>query len=207
MKLNSSFDIAANHWQHPSRNADARSSGNGLLCIAYGNLEKAARNHWNDEQAFISDSDLAVLLHCCKATQSTDEIQPALNTFIRNSLQDEWAEYDDLTHSQRQEITVNLVNTLAGSALNGPDAIRVASQLLFLLCPQLPVFPVIHDKDIDGISYQEFYLQQKQNFTLALPSLDQSCPVIHYGDSQEQDIIRKLLQANNWWQRYLFIHT
>ncbi|WP_315980363.1 hypothetical protein [Aliamphritea spongicola] len=73
--------------------------------------------------------------------------------------------------------------------------------------PSTTGFPVIHDKDIDGISYQEFYLQQKQNFTLALPSLDQSCPLIHYGDSNEQDIIRKLLQANNWWQRYLFIHS
>ncbi|MBN3563102.1 hypothetical protein [Aliamphritea spongicola] len=207
MKLNSSFDIAANHWQNPSRNSDARSSGNGLLCIAYGSLEKAARNHWNDEQPFISDSDLAVLLHCCKATQSPEEIKSALNTFIQNSLQDDWAEYDDLTHSQRQKITINLVNTLASSVLKESAATRVASQLLFLLCPQLPVFPVIHDKDIDGISYQEFYLQQKQNFTLALPSLDQSCPLIHYGDSNEQDIIRKLLQANNWWQRYLFIHS
>lgn len=207
MKLNSSFDTAAHHWQQALRDSDSRSSGNGLLSIAYGSLEKAARNHWTDEQPLISDSDLAVLLHCCKATHSPEEIQPALAAFIKDSLQEDWAEYDDLTHSERQDITVSLVNTFASTVLNDANATKTASQLLFLLCPQLPVFPVIHEQDIDGTSYQDFYLQQKQNFTLALPSLDQSCPVIHYGDSLEQDIIRKLLQANNWWQRYLYIHS
>ncbi len=207
MKQNSSPDTATYSWQQASSDTDPRSSGNGLLSIAYGNLEIAARNGWNTEQSIISDSDLAILLTHSQSTQTPAEIQPALKAFIKNNLQEDWSEYDDMTHAQRQDIAISLVNIFARTVLNNADKSRSASLLLFFLCPQLPIFPATEESEMAADTYPEYYLKQKHAFTLALPSLDQGTPQIHYGNEQEQDIIRKLLAANNWWQRYLFIHS
>ncbi|WP_261841633.1 hypothetical protein [Aliamphritea ceti] len=207
MKHDSAFEAATSNWHQAILDTDTRSSGNGLLSIFYGCIEQAARQQWPEKQLAIATADLEMLLTSYELkplAPITDRTSEAVAIFIQSNLQDNWNEYDDMTHPQRQEIAINLVNEAASNIFGGTNQIAAASWLLFYLCPQLPVFPVIESLSTTD-NYADYYLSQKQKFTIALPSLDQNTPDIRYGNQLEQSIIKALLTANNWWQRYLFV--
>ena len=208
MKADKQKQQALQAWQQPACNKNNRSSGNGLLCALYVKIEQAARNNWQDNSALILPADAGLFLQSCKLNDihlSDSDLSLRICIFTQDHLQEDWSEYDHMSHQQRQDLTLKLINTAAESIFGNDTEVNAASQLLFYLCPQLPVFPA--SKTLrSAADFKEDYLNQKQSFTLALPDLELTAPEINYGEPHEQLIIEEMLAANNWWQRYLFIH-
>ncbi|MFC6671034.1 hypothetical protein [Marinobacterium aestuariivivens] len=206
--LRKTSQVARERWQQPhpsfSSGRDPRSSENAMLVLFYGSLEKAARYGWLNAGRTLVDKTYLRILWTARALPgnglSFDEMAARLDSFIRAELQPQWVQLAQPGATERDIRAIELVET-ARLQLFGPasDA-DAASEVLFFLCPQLPVFPC---RGIGAGRYAGFHqgcLQQLR----ALKDQDE-CPTAGYGQPRERELIDTLLAQSDWWPRRLLV--
>lgn len=215
-------------WSVPCPRAgtgfDIRSSENGLLTIMYGSLERASHFGWLNAGRTLVDKTYIQLLWQVKQLPyfglTHHDIATQLELFIREHLQPIWADIDKITVIKKQKLASRLINIAASTLFGNRHQEQAASWLLFYLCPQLPIFPIIHHllnatsqnhtvtyskKPHQTVNYynkiSSRYLYEKSQ------SLNHYIlPTVNYGNEKEQTIINTMLINSDWWSRYCFLH-
>lgn len=210
-------------WSQPSPNVgsghDARSSENGLLTIMYGSLEHAARFDWlNAGRTLVDKTYISILWQA--ADLPPTGVEPTrkasnLDAFVRTELEPLWDNFHDLDHTEKQALTLRLVEQCANDVFGSGYQEEAASWLLFYLCPQLPVFPlndalraILADKAEKSVlnSYADYHQACRAEFTRLLPHIHSTAPAAQYGTDREKQAINQMLRSSDWWQRRNLIH-
>ena len=140
-----------------------------------------------------------------------EDTAAALDPFLRETLAD-----IDLNNLLRPKhaIATELLEQAAAELFGSLHSEIAASRLLFMLCPQLPIYPYSrgHLQALEGLGYKQdmdgyrgyalMCEQAQQDYQWQLNGL--ALPQIHYGTEQEQQWIEALFKSSDWWQRRLF---
>lgn len=198
-------DIALARWARPhpafASGHDPRSSDNAVLVLFYGSLAKAARYDWLNAGRTLVDKTYLRILWTVRALPpnglSFDELASRLDSFVRTELKPRWTELEGLQDGVRQSIAPALVEQ-ARLQLFGPDgSTDAASEILFYLCPQLPVMPC---RKLEAGGYTDLVTEIHER--LAGEAKDRlSLPQAVYGQDQERQLVDSLLARSDWWQR------
>ncbi|MBE9398219.1 hypothetical protein IOQ59_13235 [Pontibacterium sp. N1Y112] len=226
--MNTQIDIQTpslqhSDWNTPSQQVgsgyDARSSENGLLTIMYGSLEHASRFEWlNAGRTLVDKTYINILWQAADLPPTgVDRTRMAsdLDAFVRAHLQPLWQEFEHLTHDEKHQLTIKLVERAANDVFGTGYQEEASSWLLYYLCPPLPVFPmndvlrnVIADTQGKSVlnSYAEYHQACRQQFSHLLPHIHSTAPAAEYGTVREIDAINQILRGSDWWQRRCLIH-
>lgn len=170
---------------------DPRSSDNMLLLLLYGGLHKAASYGWqNAGRTLVDKTYLAILAQCTQLDMqglSTDELAARLDGFIRQELAPRWQTVCQSHGDNGLELTQQLLDAASLALFETPNAYAAVGQILFYLCPHLPLEP-----------YASPPLACAQQLK-ALPVLAR--PQVFAGDAQQQALIRQLIEGSDWWRR------
>ncbi|MEH6652051.1 MAG: hypothetical protein V7707_18670 [Motiliproteus sp.] len=202
---------------HPnfSSGQDPRSSEQSLLELFYGGIENAARYQWqNAGRTLIDKTYLSILwtaLELDKPTIGFENLAANLDSFIRRELTERWSEFDELDHEAHHQLAVTLVTDASQQLFGSQSNEGHASNILFFLCPQLPIFPYSEqhrsavqtllaesaiDISIDG--YSDYHQACRQLLARTLPFLcSAAAPRSATAD------INAVLRQTDWWQRHL----
>ncbi|WP_449433097.1 hypothetical protein [Pseudomonas putida] len=172
---------------------DARSSENALLLQFYGSLAKAASFGWqNAGRTLVDKTYLRILKDCLGLDYQglrEDELAARLDGFIRQELVPRWGLVVASSGAQALPLTAELL-TACNLALFACEPVQAATrQLLFYLCPQLPLLPGLVD---------------------AQPAIDLPLPILprpqqYAGDPRQQALIRQLIEGSDWWRRRVLV--
>ncbi len=187
-------DNLCTHWQHPNPlfagGNDHRSSENSLLLLFYGNLHKAAGYNWQNAGRTLIDKTYLRILGLCTDMDmqglSTDELAARLDSFIRRELMPRWQLVRQSHGSEGLELAQELLDSAGHALFEAPSMHKQTSQILFYLCPQLPLL----------VSEQPLACQEQLNTLPVLPR-----PLTFAGDAQQQALIRQLIEGSDWWRR------
>ncbi|MEH6576825.1 MAG: hypothetical protein V7731_07065 [Amphritea sp.] len=221
---NTPAQLNSSNWTSPSPRVgsghDARSSENGLLAIMYASLEIASRYDWlNAGRTLVDKTYINILWQAAELPAigvTTHNIASDLDAFVRNHLQPLWAEVEHLSHEEKHQLAISLVEQSADSVFGSSYQEKAASWLLYYLCPQLPIFPLseqLHntvtpesDDATQPLSYANFHQACRQQFSRLLPHIHSATPTAEYGNEREIEVINQLLRSSDWWQRRCFIN-
>ena len=190
-------------WQQPhpafASGMDVRSSENALLLQFYGSLVKAAGCGWQNAGRTLVDKTYLRILKDCSGLDfqglSVDELAARLDGFIRQELAPRWAKITESRGAEGLPLATELLDACS-LALFASERVHTATrQLLFYLCPQLPLLPCPNDPR-QSIDEQ---LQTYQILLSQLPVLPR--PQQFAGDAQQQALIRQLIEGSDWWRR------
>ncbi|WP_417228262.1 hypothetical protein [Amphritea sp.] len=210
-------------WHQPSPRVgsghDARSSSNGLLSIFYGSLEHAAHYQWlNAGRTLVDKTYLNILWQAAELAHNGYDftnMASNLDAFVRAQLEPIWYELDLLSHEEKQQQAIKLIQQAAAEVFGSGYHEQHAAWLLFYLCPQLPVFPFnaalqtristrLHQPQ-SATNYLEYQQQCRQLYSRMLPLIQDFNASVEYGNEQERKTVSKVLRGSDWWQRYCFI--
>ncbi|MFI8479853.1 hypothetical protein ACIGCM_04695 [Pseudomonas sp. NPDC078700] len=185
------------HWQQPNplfaSGTDQRSSENSLLLLFYGNLHRAASYGWqNAGRSLVDKTYLRILGQCTHLDMqglSTDELAARLDSFIRAELAPRWTTVRQSHGSEGLALTQELLDSASQALFEAPQMQAQTSQILFYLCPQLPLL----------VGEQPLACQEQLNKLPILPR-----PQTYSGDAQQQALIRQLIEGSDWWRRRVF---
>lgn len=190
-------------WQRPhpafASGWDARSSENALLLQCYGSLARAAGFGWQNAGRTLVDKTYLRILGDCAGLDfqglAMDELAARLDGFIRRELAPRWAEIGESRGSEGLELAGHLLEVGSLALFGSPRAQAASSQLLFYLCPQLPLLPCPAGLQQDCAGH----LQTSLALLPQLPVLPR--PRQFAGDARQQALIRQLIEGSDWWRR------
>lgn len=190
-------------WQQPhpafASGMDARSSENALLLQLYGSLAKAAGCGWQNAGRTLIDKTYLRILKDCSGLDfqglSVDELAARLDGFIRQELTPRWGQITESRGAEGLPLATELLEACSLALFASAHVHRATRQLLFYLCPQLPLVPCPSDSQQSS----DEQLQAYQTLLPQLPVLPR--PQQFAGDAQQQALIRQLIEGSDWWRR------
>ncbi|MDX1724730.1 MAG: hypothetical protein R3355_16645 [Pseudomonas sp.] len=190
-------------WQQPhpafASGRDVRSSENALLLQFYGSLVKAAGCGWQNAGRTLVDKTYLRILKDCSGLDfqglSVDELAARLDGFIRQELAPRWGKIAESRGAEGLSLAAELLKSCSLALFASEHVHTATRQLLFYLCPQLPLLPCPNDPR-QSIDEQ---LQVYQALLSQLPVLPR--PQQFAGDAQQQALIRQLIEGSDWWRR------
>jgi hypothetical protein len=190
-------------WQQPhpafASGNDARSSENALLLQLYGSLVKAAGCGWQNAGRTLVDKTYLRILKDCSGLDfqglSVDELAARLDGFIRQELAPRWGQIAESRGAEGLPLATELFDACSLALFASAQVHRATRQLLFYLCPQLPLLPCPSDSQQSS----DEQLQAYQTLLPQLPVLPR--PQQFAGDAQQQALIRQLIEGSDWWRR------
>jgi hypothetical protein len=190
-------------WQQPhpafASGNDARSSENALLLQLYGSLVKAAGCGWQNAGRTLVDKTYLRILKDCSGLDfqglSVDELAARLDGFIRQELAPRWGQIAESRGAEGLPLATELLDACSLALFASAQVHRATRQLLFYLCPQLPLLPCPSDSQQSS----DEQLQAYQTLLPQLPVLPR--PQQFAGDAQQQALIRQLIEGSDWWRR------
>lgn len=178
---------------------DPRSSDNALLLLFYGNLAKAAAVDWQNAGRTLVDKTYLRILKECFGLDfqglSADELAARLDGFIRQTLAPRWEYITASRCAEGLPLAAELIEACSVALFDNARVHTVTRQLLFYLCPQLPLLPCVDEPQ----TRTEEQLQTHQALLLRLPVLPR--PKQFAGDAHQQALIRQLIEGCDWWRR------
>ncbi|MGB1239855.1 MAG: hypothetical protein ACPG4U_16675, partial [Pseudomonadales bacterium] len=127
-----------------------------------------------------------------------------LSNFINEEIQPLWDELELLSHDEKHQQALRLVEQLAEQVFGDSAREREASWILYYSLPQLPFFAMDNAaikavKKSDGTavnidSYAQFHHCCRRRLSRLLPYIHASAPA----PSQE---VEQRTKSSNWWQR------
>lgn len=190
-------------WQQPhpafASGRDVRSSENALLLQFYGSLVKAAGCGWQNAGRTLVDQTYLRILKDCSGLDfqglSVDELAARLDSFIRHELAPRWAQIAESRGAEALQLAAELLEACSLALFASARVQAATHQLLFYLCPQLPLLPCPSDPR----QHADAQLQAFQPLLAQLPVLPR--PRQFAGDAQQQALIRQLIEGSDWWRR------
>ncbi|SFU09904.1 hypothetical protein [Pseudomonas marincola] len=195
LELTRMSECLRNHWQRANprfaTGNDPRSSDNMLLLLLYGSLHKAAGYGWqNAGRTLIDKTYLRILAQCTQLDMhglSADELAARLDGFIRREVAPRWETLSQSAAEKGPELAQQLLVSASDALFDGSDECRATSQILFYLCPRLPILP----------NHPQPVAQTDQLRELPIFAR----PQCFAGDTQQQVFIRQLIESSDWWPR------
>ena len=214
---------ALERWDRPfpgfTSGHDPRTSDQALLTLFYGGLEHAARYDWlNAGRRLIDKTYVDMLWHVQDLTNMrtcrAEPIAAALDAFIGDTIKPVWASLADLSHAQRFATATRWVEQMAARAFGSVHSEVAASRLMFYLLPMLPVFNLsrghqlalarIGHEPADN-SYAGYAQAAGAAYRALAPTLSAlPRPQAHFGDTDQQAVIQRMLDDSDWWARRVF---
>ena len=214
---------ALHRWEAPfpgfTSGGDPRSSDNALLVLTYGGLEHAARHDWlNAGRRLIDKTYIDILWHVQQLTDmracNAERIAAALDDFIRTQIAPKWASFGTLPTKDKGRLATNWVEHLAANAFGSLQSEPAASRLLFYLCPMLPVFNFSRGHlialehlgfPISEPRYRTFATTAEHVYRELSTTLNTTTyPTPYFGDTEQHQLVRNLLDHSEWWPRRVF---
>ena len=214
---------ALQRWQAPfpgfTSGGDPRSSDNALLVLTHGGLEHAARHDWlNAGRRLIDKTYIDILWHVQQLTEmrtcKAEHIAAALDGFIRTQIAPDWASLETLPMRDKTRLAADRVEHLAAHAFGSVHSEPAASRLSFYLCPMLPVFNFSRGHlialehlgfPISEPRYRAFATTAANAYHELSTALNTAThPVPYFGDTEQQQLVRHLLDHSDWWPRRVF---
>jgi len=204
--------VALQRWQNPNPDCatgnDPRSSDNGLLLLFHGRLAHAADYAWQNAGRTLVDKTYLRILFSGAALDyqglSVDELAARLDAFIREQLVPRW---DALAENPEAGPRGHLIESLEAGLFGEPGNGEVGSQILFWLCPRLPLLPQSRAtlRGLELLADGQLGLDAS-DYQHAGTALLRELPVLpaprHFaGNPDEQRRIRQLIENSDWWRR------
>ncbi len=204
--------VALQRWRNPNPDCatgnDPRSSDNGLLLLFHGSLAHAADYAWQNAGRTLVDKTYLRILFSGAALDyqglSADELAARLDSFIREQLVPRWVA---LTENAEAEPPGRLIESLEAGLFGEPGNGEVGSQILFWLCPRLPLLPKNHAglRGLELLADGQLGLDAS-DYQHACAALLEEMPVLpaprqFAGNPDEQRRVRQLIENSDWWRR------
>lgn len=196
-------------WPGFTSGHDPRTSDNALLVQLHGSVEHAAAHDWqNAGRRLVDKTYVHMLWHVAGLlpfrSVGPERVAAALDPFVRGPLADLRAQRDSLSPVARQQAADDLVIAAAGSLFGSTRSEVAASRLLFYLCPDLPVFPLVRSALIGlelaaDTGYRDFAVAMTASYRSA--DMRFTAPTATFGTRSEQQLISGLLEHSDWWSR------
>ncbi len=219
--INQNIDIVSaeliERWNlpHPAfaSGQDLRSSERGLLQLLYGSMEHAARYQWqNGGRTLVDKTYLSILwtaLELPPLSIGFETLASNLDRFIRLHLTECWNDLDQLDHEARHQLAIELVERASEQLFGSLHNDSYASNVLFFLCPQLPVFPYSESHHLalqaqfpqqSTPGYADYHQACRQLLGHNLPHI---CSTPAPSAETTLPHLNTLLSQTDWWPRRL----
>jgi len=220
--IETAYQSLSTKWNEPNpewtSGFDVRSSENNLMLSFYGAIINAEAHEWlNAGRRLIDKTDISMLWQAKQLTAMTavtsERIAASLDDYLQRYIAEQWNELSQLNEEDKA-IRADAFITKASNDLFGSLNSKVAaSQLLFFMFPQLPIYPFSqgHQKSLKQLGYS-LSSNSYQDYSIAFKQLLHD--VQHHfealellpsktGNTKQLQLITDMLKQSDWQQRRL----
>jgi len=215
--------VCCHRWNSPissfTSGQDIRTTDNALLVLTYGNLHYAANSNWvNAGRSLVDKTYIDMLRHVQSLTNIStfdkEKVSAELDNFIRQFIRPFWDNMVIMDADAKSNLVCGLVDEASRRLFGSLHSEVAASRLLFFLCPMLPFFNYTLGsvQALRALGYMEMMdsyasfhqVMYKEYGNTRLLLANQSPAEPFYGSAMDLQLIQKMHQQTDWWQRRIF---